>query len=78
MGTKGRRTGTIGSTMAGVLACVDQQIFRTLPPAAELVRHARADDPIPSGDGKLLVIGGLEPADICDEEVPAEQQDGTG
>ncbi len=45
----------MGTAIGGALVGLDQQVFRTLPPAQELVHHARPDDPVPTGDGGLLV-----------------------
>jgi hypothetical protein len=56
MGTLKRRRRSAGMAIGGVLAGFDQQVFRTLPPGEELVRHARPDDPIPCGDGSSFIV----------------------
>jgi hypothetical protein len=61
--TQRRRAGSVGSTIAGVLAGGDQQVFRSIPPAQELVHHARPDDPVACDDGTLLVIRLLDLAE---------------
>jgi hypothetical protein len=45
-----------GQSIGGMLVGVEQAVLRTLPPGHELVHHARPDDPVPAGDGSLLVI----------------------
>ena len=45
-----------GAAIGGILAGFDQQIFRTQPPAHELVHHARPDDPVPASDGGRLLL----------------------
>ncbi len=42
--------------MGGIIVGFEQQILRTTPPAEELVRHARPDDPVPAKDGTRLVM----------------------
>jgi hypothetical protein len=56
MAKKAKKAGP-GAVIGGMLAGFDQQVFRTTPPAHELVHHARPDDPVPTKDGGLLVIG---------------------
>ena len=56
-----RRAGSVSTTIGGILAGVDQQIFRSTPPAQELVRHARPDHAVPTGDGRTIHIPPLEP-----------------
>lgn len=51
-----RKTGSVSTTVGGILAGLDQAIFRSIPPAHELVRHARPDDAVPTGDGRTIVI----------------------
>jgi len=45
-----------GQSIGGMLVGVEQAVIRTLPPGHELVHHARPDDPVPAGDGSLLMI----------------------
>ena len=56
----------LGQTIGGMLVGFEQQIMRTTPPAEELVRHARPDEPAPAADGSRLVIN--LPDDLPDEE----------
>lgn len=51
-----RRKSSFGQTMGGIIVGFEQQILRTTPPAQELVRHARPDEPVPAADGSRLVI----------------------
>jgi len=51
----GRRP-TVGMTIGSILAGVDGQIFRTTPPAAELVQKARPVRGLSEEDGTLLSI----------------------
>ena len=50
------RRPSVGTTIGGVLAGVDGQIFRTTPPAAELVQRARPVRGLSGEDGTLLSI----------------------
>ena len=47
---------SVGTTIGGILVGFEQQVFRTLPPAQEVVHRARPDAPIPTKDGGLLVM----------------------
>lgn len=51
-----RKKGGVGQTVGSILVGFDQAVFRTLPPAEELVHHARPDDPVPAGGGSDLLI----------------------
>jgi hypothetical protein len=52
-----RRTGASGaSTIGGILAGFDGQVFRTTPPAHELVRKGDRLPAIPADDGGTLTI----------------------
>jgi hypothetical protein len=51
-----RRRQPLGQTIGGILFGFEQQVLRTAPPAQELVRHARPDDPVPAADGSLVTI----------------------
>lgn len=51
-----RPKSTVGTTIGGILAGVDQQIFRATPPAQELVHHARPDDAVAAGDGSTISV----------------------
>ena len=52
----GPRRPSVGMTIGGVLAGVDGQIFRSTPPAAELVQRARPVRGLSGEDGTLLSI----------------------
>ena len=56
MAKKAKRPGP-AAVIGGMVAGFDQQVFRTTPPPHELVHHARPDDPVPTKDGGLLVVG---------------------
>jgi hypothetical protein len=43
-------------TMGGVLFGFEQQVMRNQPPPEELVHHARADAPVPAGDGSFVTL----------------------
>jgi hypothetical protein len=47
---------SVSQTVGGVLFGFEQQVLKTVPPAEELVHHARPDAPIPSGDGSFLTL----------------------
>ena len=51
-----KRKRSIGQAMGGIIVGFEQQILRTTPPAEELVRHARPDEPVPAADGSRLLI----------------------
>jgi hypothetical protein len=59
-----RRKQPRGQTIGGVLFGFEQQVLRTMPPAQELVHHARPDDPLPAGDGGFVTI------ELADREEP--------
>lgn len=45
-----------GQTIGGILAGFDGQVFRTTPPAHELVRKGDRLPAIPSDDGGTLIV----------------------
>ncbi len=51
-----KRKLTAGETVGSILAGWDQAVFRTSPPAREMVEHARPDQPAPAEDGGVLVV----------------------
>jgi hypothetical protein len=51
-----QRKRSVGQTIGGIIVGFEQQILRTTPPAEELVRHARPDEPVPASDGSRLLI----------------------
>jgi len=53
---KRRRKRSAGVAIGGVIAGVDAQIFRTTPPAAELVESARPVRGLSGEDGTFLTI----------------------
>jgi hypothetical protein len=53
----------LGATIGGILVGFDQQVFKTVPAAVESVHHARPDVPVPTKDGRLIVILPPEPRD---------------
>lgn len=59
-----RRKTPIGQSIGGVLFGFEQQVWRTRPPAEEMVHHARPDNPVPAKDGGRIVIA------LPDDEVP--------
>lgn len=69
-----RRKQPLGQTIGGVLR-FEQQVLRTMPPAQELVHHARPDDPQPAGDGGFVTIEMPDEAPVLpsatDPDLPA-------
>lgn len=60
--TKKRRR-PVGETIGGILVGFDQQIFRDLPPAQELVQQSKPlRGLVGLGDGRELVFPDDEPA----------------
>lgn len=45
---------SVNQTVGGALLGFEQQVFRHVPPAEELVHHARPDAPIAGADGEVL------------------------
>ncbi len=58
-----KRRPSVGTTIGGILVGFDQQVFKTVPPAVESVHHARPDAPVPTKDGRLVVIPPPGPRD---------------
>jgi hypothetical protein len=58
MGTRRKRTSgrPIGDTLGGIIVGFDQQIFRTLPPAHELVQKSAPVRGLSGEDGTELTI----------------------
>lgn len=52
---------SVSQTVGGALLGFEQQVFRTVPPAEELVHHARPDAAIAGADGELLTLELPEP-----------------
>ncbi len=59
-----RRGQSVGMTIGGILAGVDGQVFRSTPPAAELVQSARPVRGVSGEDGTLISI------DLPDDDAP--------
>ncbi|HYO44553.1 MAG TPA: GyrI-like domain-containing protein [Candidatus Limnocylindrales bacterium] len=51
-----KRAPSMGQSIGGVLFGFEQQVWRNVPPPHELVHHARADDPLPAGDGGFMTL----------------------
>jgi hypothetical protein len=64
-GRKPRRR-PIGQSIGGVLFGFEQQVWRNVPPPAEVVHQARPDAPIAGADGTMLTI-----------EMPLDDRGGT-
>jgi len=77
--TKKRRR-PVGETIGGILVGFDQQIFRDMPPAQELVHQARSLRGVAGlGDGREIVFPDDEPANRQgagdDEPAPGQPVD---
>ena len=58
-----KRKRPVGETIGGILVGFDQQIFRDLPPAQELVQQSRPlRGLVGLGDGREMVFPDDEPA----------------
>ena len=75
--TKKRRRPT-GETIGGILVGFDQQVFRTLPPAHELVQKSKPVRGVSGQDDGLEVVfpdddaeAAVEPLDPGEEPAPA-------
>jgi hypothetical protein len=71
-----RRGQSVGMTIGGILAGVDGQIFRSTPPAAELVQSARPVRGVSGEDGTFISIDlaeidapGAEPPDAAEADI---------
>jgi hypothetical protein len=60
----------MGPALGTALAAIDGQVFRTTPPAHELVHHARPDLPVATGDGGTLTISLPDDHERAGEELP--------
>ena len=60
--TSKRKKAPLGQSIGGVLFGFEQQVLRNQPPPHELVHHARPDDPVPAGDGDMVIISIPDPA----------------
>jgi hypothetical protein len=69
---KGKRR-PVGETLGGILVGFDQQVFRTTPPAQELVRKGQPVRGVSGEDGGDLEV--LFPDDL-EGESPAGADDG--
>lgn len=52
-----RKRPSVGQTIGGIVAGIDQQIFRTMPPANELVAKGAPIRPVAAAGGGTLTIG---------------------
>ena len=52
-----------GQTIGGILAGFDQQVWRTTPPAQELVAKGKRLAPVPAEGGGTLTVGFADEAD---------------
>jgi|GEM_PF-41207 Galactose mutarotase and related enzymes len=62
---------SVGQTIGGIIAGFDQQIFRTTPPAEELVAKGAPLAPVPASGGGTLTVG-------LPEELASPAADGPG
>jgi hypothetical protein len=68
-GSKKRRGAPAPTTLGGIIAGFDQQVFRTTPPPHELVRKGEAVRGI-SGKGPGGLVVELVPTDPSDDQRP--------
>ena len=72
--TKKKRARPIGESLGGILVGFDQQLFRTLPPAHELVQKATPQRGLSGKDDGLEVVfpddEPMPPADQSEELTP--------
>jgi aldose 1-epimerase len=52
-----RKRASVGRTIGGIVAGIDQQIFRTTPPADELVAKGTPLAPVPAAGGGTMTVG---------------------
>ena len=69
----GKKPKSVGTAIGAAVVGFEHAVFRTTPPAHEVVVHARHDDPVPTGDGRFVIISvpGLDlppPASEIDAE----------
>jgi hypothetical protein len=69
---KRRKGRPIGETIGGIIVGFDQQIFRTTPPAEELVAKGRAVRGLSGEDGNGLRV--VFPGEEGSEEPPGQGQ----
>jgi hypothetical protein len=71
-----RRKRPVGETIGGILVGFDQQVFRTTPPARELVRKGQPVRGLSGEDGGTLdvIFPGDAGAVDADEPEPAANQ----
>ena len=73
--TKKRRR-PVGETIGGILVGFDQQIFRDLPPAQELVEKSRPLRGVTGlGDGREIVFPDDEPGPVGDDNASDQPAD---
>lgn len=72
-GPMGKRKGpSVGQAIGGIMAGIDGQIFRSTPPAQELVRKGRAVRGLSGQDGSDLAIDW--PKDFAQGEAPPKDE----
>lgn len=52
-----KKRASVGQTIGGIVAGIEQQIFRTIPPANELVRKGTPLQPVAAAGGGTIAIG---------------------
>ena len=68
--TKKKHTRPIGESIGGILVGFDQQIFRTLPPAHQLVQKSTPQRGLSGNDDGLEVVSpDDEPMSLADQPV---------
>ena len=76
-----KRKRPVGETIGGILVGFDQQIFRDLPPAQELVQQSRPlRGVVGLGDGRDMVFPDDDPETTAhvDEDDPDQPTDADG
>lgn len=68
-----RKRPSTGQVIGGIVAGFDQQVFRTTPPAEELVAKGKRLAPVPAAGGGTLTVGLVEELDAqpADDAEPA-------
>ena len=65
---------SVGQTIGGIIAGFDQQIFRTLPPADELVAKGAPLAPVAASGGGTLTVGLPEELGLAAQALCVEPQ----
>ena len=72
---RGRAGSGLGPTIGGILAGFDHAIFRTTPPAQELVKRGAPVRRVTGQDGSDLLIGLPEDLAADDDSEPGAEDD---